>query len=112
LRDTRERFFEIDPDIVGERLQRRNIKHRDFIAHSAPFGLMSETVDRPHEGGEGLAATGRRAEQDVVRGRTLGLRNRGPSEALGAGRRGEASGEPGAHRRMEFDNLIAHSAQL
>ena len=69
-----ERLLEIEADIVGERLQRRNVQDRDFVAQSAAVGLVTyEAIDRPHEGGQGLAAAGRRAEQNVVAGRDLRL---------------------------------------
>ena len=39
-----------------------------MVAESAVGGVAYEAVDRPHEGGKGLAAAGRRAEQDIVTG--------------------------------------------
>ena len=54
-----ERLLEIEPDVVGERLQRRNVQDRDFIAERVARGVEHQTVDRPHERGESLAAAGR-----------------------------------------------------
>ena len=56
-----QRLLEIEADVVGERLQRRNVQDRDFVAEMVARRIEHEAVDRPHEGGERLAAAGRRA---------------------------------------------------
>jgi len=97
-----ERLVEVEPDIVGQRLERRDVEDRDFVAQGVGFGFGDQAVDRPHEGGQRLAAAGRRAKQDIVPGRTLRRADHGPSELLHVRGRAEAPLEPEADRGMKL----------
>ncbi len=45
--DTRERLIEVEPNIVGERLERRYVKHRDRVGQRAAFGLAHQAGRSP-----------------------------------------------------------------
>src|SRR5271156_755084 len=102
-----QRLLEIETDVVGERLQRRNVKDRYFVAEIVARRIEHQAVNRPHESGERLAAAGRRAQQNVE---ALGVRGADyrPSEVLRARRRIEAPLKPGANRRMEVVERGGH----
>ena len=61
--DPLQRRPQVALDVVGERLERRDVD--DPHARAEPLGLASEAVDPPQERGEGLARAGRRADQGV-----------------------------------------------
>src|SRR5580693_7344044 len=58
LANSCQRLFEVDADVVGERLERRDVEHRDAVAEFAALGVAEQPVDSPHEGGERFAAAG------------------------------------------------------
>ena len=95
------RLVEVDADVVGESLQRGDVEDRDFVAQLAALRVEHQAVDRPHEGGKGLAAAGGRTEQNVVAGSGLRLANHGPSQFLRARGPREAALEPIADGGME-----------
>ena len=72
-----------------------------MVAEFAGLGLDDEAIDRPHEGGQGFAAAGGRAKQDVMAGRTRGGGDYRPSELLGARGGVEAAPEPLGDGRMK-----------
>src|SRR5271170_5263323 len=106
-----QRLLEIEADVVGQRLQRRNVKHRYFVAEIVARRIEHQAVDRPHEGCERLAAAGRRAQQNVEAFGVSGADYR-PSEVLRARRRSEAPLEPGADRGMEVVERSAHCKNI
>ena len=91
-----QRCLEIDRDVVGQRLQRRNIDDRGLLGQAAGEALAHEPVDRGEERGQGLAGTGRRRDQGMPAGT-----NRRPGIALGRRRGGEGLCEPRRNGRME-----------
>ena len=101
LANSDERFLKIDPDVVGECLERRNVQNRHAIPKFTALGVAEEPVDSPHERGERLAATGGRAQKHVVAGRCVALGNHWPSQGLRGRGDAEAFGEPGADRGMK-----------
>ena len=96
LANAGERDFEVFLDVVGERLERRDIDDLRLIFEAAFEALFYEVVDRGEKGGERLARAGRGGEQHMAAGL-----DRGPSLLLGRGRRGEAAREPGGDCGME-----------
>ena len=64
--DARERRFEIALDVVGKRLQRRDIDDRRFVGQRARDALAHEVVDRREERGERLSRSGRRRDEDMA----------------------------------------------
>jgi len=101
LANTDQRIFQVDPDVVGERLERRDVKHRDAVAKLAALRVAKEAIDRPHKRGQRLAASGRRTEQHVMAWGRIASGDRRPPQRL----RGRGSckplSEPGANRRMK-----------
>jgi S1-C subfamily serine protease len=96
--DAFERRFQVEVDVVGQRLERRNVDHQGLVGQA--FGriqaAMDEIVERGQEGGQGLARTGRRRHQYVSAGA-----DRGPGLRLRLGRPGKGLREPGGDRRVE-----------
>ena len=101
LANSGQRLFEVDPDVVGERFQRRDVEHRDAVAEFAALGVAEKAVDRPHESGERLAAAGGRAQEHVMAGRRVASGDYRPSEGLRGRGITEALGEPGADGWMK-----------
>ena len=108
--DRRQRHAQVALDVVAERLQRRDVDR----AHALALGARPahQPVDRPEEGGECLARSGRRADQRVIAGRdrrpTLGLRRRRLTEGAvepGADLGREAGQRIGGHpKRLAVDD--------
>ncbi|MNZ53565.1 hypothetical protein D3C78_714450 [compost metagenome] len=102
--DASQRLFQVDADVVGQRLERRDVDHRRAIRQLAamvqPFA--HQFVDGGEESGERLARTGGRGDQ-----RRTAVTDRRPGQFLGAGRRGEMAAEPGGDRRVE---VVQHGA--
>ena len=94
--DAGERRLEVPLDIVGERLQRRDIDDLRLVLEPAIEALPHEIVDRRHEGGKRLARTGRGGDQDV----TAGLDER-PRFCLRWRRQAEPLLEPRRNGRMK-----------
>ncbi len=67
--DPGQRRPQVALDVVGERLQRRDVD--DLHPGAELLGTARERVDSPEEGGERLAGAGRRADQRVGAGRDL-----------------------------------------
>jgi hypothetical protein len=107
-----QRLFEIQPDVVGERLERGDIQHRNLIAEPVAGRVEHQAIDRPHERGERLAAARRRAQQDVEARRVVGGADHGPSKFLSARGRREAPLEPTANRRMEIVERGGHAGNI
>ncbi len=80
-------------DIVVERLQRRHVEHPGGA--SLPPSRC-ELVQRPEEGGEGLAGAGGRRHQHVLAGR-----DDRPGPSLSPGGRGERGAEPVRNAGLE-----------
>src|ERR1700682_2793260 len=91
-----QRLFEVYPDVVGESLERRDVEHRDTVAEFAALGVAEESIDRPHERGERLAAAGGGAQQDVMAGGRVTFGDNRPSPGLRGRGTAKALGEPGA----------------
>ena len=58
-----DRRFQIAFDVVGERLERRDVDDLRLVFQLTRQPLPDQAVDRPEEGGERLAGAGRRREQ-------------------------------------------------
>ena len=81
-----ERLGEVPPDVVVQRLERRDVEH----ARGAGLrGAGRERVQRPEERGEGLAAAGRRRDDEVLPGGDAG-----PAPLLHVRGCGKAVAEP------------------
>ena len=97
--DARERGTQVALDVVGQGLERADVQDADaaaVLAAGLRAGVGDEAIERPEEGGEGLAAAGGRVDERVLARRdgrpAAVLRLRGPLErAL----------EPLAHGRAE-----------
>ncbi|MCY1350371.1 hypothetical protein D9M69_366010 [compost metagenome] len=96
--DALERLFEVDMDVVGQRLERRHVDHRAALRQHAAVGqpLLHQFVDGGEEGGQRLARTGGRGDQRRAPGA-----DRRPGAGLRRGRRRKGGVEPGDDRRME-----------
>ena len=99
LGDLGERRGQVALDVVGQRLERRDVHH----ARAADRRLLSQPVDAGQEGGEGLAASGRGAEEGVLPGGDAR-----PAELLHPGGCPVARGEPGLDRRAEVGGGPGH----
>ena len=78
--------FEIALDVVGERLERRDIDDLRLVPEFARDALPHQIVDRGHESGQGLARAGGGGDQRIAAGLDqrpgVGLRRRGADEAI------------------------------
>ncbi len=87
--------FQVLLNVVGERLERRNINHLGLTAE-APFDrLADQSVDADEERRERLARTGRRGNQHRFFGE-----DHGPAELLGLGGGAKTAHEPLLHQRV------------
>ena len=93
LGDPGQRLGEIALDVGVQCLERRNVEHprRPLLPDSG-----RELLQRPEEGGQGLAAAGRSGQQDVP-----AVGDRTPGQPLDLGRRAEALLEPAADPGVE-----------
>ncbi len=90
--DAGDRHFEVQPDVVRQRLQRRDIDDRSLIGQR-PADLLAadhELVQRRHERGKRLAGSRRRSDQRVAAGL-----DRGPGLDLRRRRSGKCLLKPG-----------------
>ena len=85
--DARERGTQVALDVVGQGLERADVQDADaaaVLAAGLRSGMGDEAIERPEEGGEGLAAAGRRVDERVLARRdgrpAAVLRLRGPLE--------------------------------
>jgi hypothetical protein len=93
-----QRFLEVDADVVGQRLERRDVHHAAALRQRAALAqaFTHQLVDGGEEGGEGLARAGGRGHQ----GRAASA-NRRPGADLSRRRHLEHAAKPGRDRRME-----------
>jgi TolA-binding protein len=94
--DACDRHFQVRPDIIGQRLQRRDIDDLDLVLEALGNPLSHQIIDCRHERGERLARAGWRGNQDV----TARLDQR-PCLGLGRRRHLEVLVEPGVNGGME-----------
>ena len=95
--DAGERRLEVDPDVVRQRLQRRDVDDDRLVGQ--PFGpeaLTHQAVERGEERGQRLAGSGRRGDERVPPGADLR-----PGGALRLGRRREGAAEPAGDGGVE-----------
>ena len=96
--DPGQRVLQVDADVVGQRLERRDVDHQGFVRQA--FGLLQATVhqvvDHGEKRGEGLAGARGGGDQ----GRAT-LANQRPRPGLGGGHRREGLAEPGADGGVE-----------
>ncbi len=83
--DAGERGFEVALNVVGQRLQRRDVNDLRLVREAAIHSLANQAVDRREKGRERLAGAGRRSDQGMSarldRRPGLGLRGGRPSKA-------------------------------
>ena len=91
--DPRERSPQVALDVVGERLQRRDVEHAATPRLVRGQLGRHESVDRPQERGQCLAGSGRGEDQGV-----LAERDSRPSLVLRCRRRVERGLEPGTRK--------------
>ena len=101
LADPGERCFEVALDVVGERLQRRDVDDLGLVPEPAVQSLPHEGIDRREKGGERLAGSGRSRDQ-----RMPARLDRGPRVRLRRGRRSEVTLEPGGDRRVKQGGCV------
>jgi hypothetical protein len=94
--DAGERRFQISLDVVGERLEWRDVNKLRLVPKIALEALANEAIDCREKGGKRLARSGRSGDQDIP-ARLDGW----PRLSLRARRRGKTVAEPRRHRRME-----------
>ncbi|MNF39886.1 hypothetical protein D3C84_208810 [compost metagenome] len=96
--DAGQRLLEVEADVVGQRLERRDVDHAAAIGQLAADGqaFAHQRIDGGEEGGQGLARAGGRRDQ----GRTAGA-DRRPGLDLRRRRRAEALAKPGRNRGMK-----------
>ncbi|CAI8846367.1 hypothetical protein EMIT0P176_20244 [Pseudomonas sp. IT-P176] len=91
--DAGQRGLQVELDVVGQRLEGRDVDHPGFVRQLAAQGqaLPDQVVDDCQKRGEGLAGAGGRGNQ----GRAA-LADQGPRARLGGSDRREGAAEPGA----------------
>ena len=87
--DAAQRCAQVAVDVVGERLERRDVDEARAPLAGRRRRLVGELVDRVQERGQRLARAGRRRDQDMLAGG-----DRRPGLILGRCRRREGRGEP------------------
>ncbi len=108
-RDPGQRRPQVPLDVVGQRLEWRDVQDADTprcLAGRRGAWIGGEPVEAPQECGEGLAAARRGVDQRVL---TLG--DRGPALCLGVGRSLEARFEPIADGGREGREGIARGCR-
>ena len=83
-------------DVVGERLQRRDVDDLRLVGETALEALAHQAIDGGEEGGERLAGAGG-AAISTWRPAWIG----GQASACAGGRRGEGPAEPAGNGRVE-----------
>src|SRR5690606_27400807 len=103
LSDASQRPLEVEVDVVGQRLERRDVHYlsgvRQFSAGGQP--LTHQLIDRGEKRGERLARTGRRRHQSRAP-----AANRRPSRHLRRRRPGKSTAKPGLHRWMKANQRV------
>ena len=90
----RERLEQVHADVVGERLQRRDVEHLRLAGQG--IALPDHRVEAGEEGGERFSRAGRGRDQGIFAGL-----DPGPAQCLWLRRRAVARLEPGADRGVE-----------
>ena len=96
LADLGQRLLEVATDVVGQRLERRDIEDARLVRQLSTLTLADQLVDPGQEGRQRLARPGRSGNQAV-----LPCPNRGPAILLRIRRLAEAIDEPVPHERVE-----------
>ncbi|MNF70023.1 hypothetical protein D3C84_519220 [compost metagenome] len=93
-----QRVLQVDLDVVGQRLERRDVDHQGFVWQALGVfqATVNQVVDHGEEGGEGLAGTGGGGDQSRA-----ALADQRPRPGLGGGDRREFVAEPGADGGVE-----------
>ena len=92
-----QRRLEVLADVVGERLERRDVDHQRPLGQRALGGAPDQAVQAEREGGQGLARPGRRGDQHVAAGP-----DQRPALDLRLGRLAVTGGEPRCDERVEI----------
>jgi hypothetical protein len=90
-------FDEIALDVVGQRLERRDVHDAGALRQSAVQRGADEGVETREEGGQSLAGSSGRGYEGMP-----ALRDGFPTLDLGIGRRIEATCKPGPDQRVEL----------
>jgi hypothetical protein len=105
LPDAGQRLLQVAVDVVGQRLERRDVHHARLVAQLAAHPQAHQRIDGGEKGGQRLAGTGGRGDQHVParldQRPGLGLRQRG---------NGVGAPEPVRHRGMERIEDVVHGA--
>ncbi len=96
LPDARERFLQVALDVVGQRLQRRDVDHLRGVGEIARQPFADQPVDRCQKRGQRLAGSGRRSDQCMPAGS-----DRRPCLDLRRSGRCKAAGEPRLDRGVK-----------
>ena len=96
LPDPLQRHGEVAVDVVGQRLQRRDVDDLRPVAQPAVQPLPHQAVEARQERGKGLAGAGGRRDQ-----RVLPVRDSGPPKRLRIRGLTELTAEPVAHEGMK-----------
>ena len=99
--DAGERLLQVLADVVGQRLQRRDVEHVDFVAEALLKTFDHEVIDRRQERGERLAGSGGRGDEGVAM-----LRRDSPGARLDLGGPAEARSQPAGDGRVELHRCI------
>ena len=99
--DTGERQRQVLLDVVGQRLQRRNVDDQRLVGQRRLDAAADQAVDRGEEGGQRLAGPGRRRDQDIAAG--LNCR---PSPCLRLGRGGKMLVKPAVDSRVKRSGFL------
>ena len=101
--DACQRRLEVDVDVVGQRLQGRDVDDLGRIGQAVRKPFAHQRIDGRQERGERLARTGRCGDQGVA-----ARCNRRPGLRLCLGRAGKGAREPCTHGGMECGQRGRH----
>jgi hypothetical protein len=102
--DAGKRRFQIALDVVGKRLEWRDVDDLRLVLELAGEALAQQRVDGREKGGKGLARPGRRRDQGVA-----ASLDRRPRLRLRRRRHAEAALEPGGNRRVKEGRWVHDS---
>jgi hypothetical protein len=94
--DFRKRHFQIDVDVVAQRLERRDVDDFGLVGKRPEAGGAHQAVEAQQKGGQRLAGACGGGDEDVMAGA-----NPGPAQDLRFGGGGESLGKPVAHQGVE-----------
>ena len=100
-RQLAEGFFQVAADVVGERLERRDVDDLGPVFEGTVGRLAHEGIEAVEESGQRLSRAGGRREEDVPP-----VGDGGPAQRLHGGRLGEAPTEPRVYDRVEHGSSI------